>query len=84
MARPQIYAIPRRLLTTILLVFVSLLIGVGASMFYTNYVDRNSNQAWCDIINGLHDRYDALPVGSSPEAEQFARHIAILKDRYDC
>lgn len=84
MARAQIYAIPRKILTTFALVFVSLILAVGASMLYTDYVDRRSNQAWCDIIRGLHTRYQSLPKSSPPEAHEFARQIGILKDRYSC
>jgi hypothetical protein len=84
MARAQIYALPRSFLMTFATTFVALMLAVGASMLYTNYVDRNSNQAWCDIINSLDKRYQSLPTDAAPEAYEFAAQIRVLQQRYKC
>jgi hypothetical protein len=74
----------KQLLIAAISVFVSLAVTASVSIFYTNSVDRQSNQAWCDIINGLHTRYEKLPPNADPYAKQFAAQIVVLKQRYAC
>lgn len=80
----RIYATSRSLMLAIMFSYVGLFIVGGANLWYTNHVDRNSNQVWCDLINGLDARYSALPANASPDAIEFARQIAAIKKNYRC
>jgi hypothetical protein len=83
-SRVKIYSTPRQLIVAVILIFFALSTSITFSIVYTNRVDRESNQAWCDIINGLNDRYQKLEPNSDPNGLEFARQIAALKHRYGC
>lgn len=74
----------RQLLIAVVTVLLSVLAMVGINLVYTNYVDTNSNQVWCDIINGLDSRYSKLPQNADKDAKEFARQIADVKRKYHC
>lgn len=84
MSHPKIYALPKSFLKTALMCFIFFVIAIGASIGYTNYVDRKSNQAWCELINGLNTRYSNLPANAPQEARDFAIKIAHLKAKLEC
>lgn len=74
----------KQLLTAVVTVLVSIITIVGIGIVYTNYKTEQSNQAWCDIINGLDTRYRKLPPDADPDAKVFARQVATIKQKYDC
>lgn len=78
-----VYATPRQWVITALFVAFGVMAGFFANVLYTNHVDRQSNQAWCDIINQINTRYQALDK-PDPDAARFRDGIATLKAKYDC
>lgn len=82
--RRTIYATPRAFMLAWLVSFVCMLALTGAAMLYANSVDRKSNQAWCELIVSLDERYQALPADAPPEAAEFAAEIRALRGRLDC
>jgi len=60
----------------------SIIMGVVAIQ-YTNYVDRSSNQQWCDLVNVLDDAYRTSPP-QTPIGKQLAATMAELKKRFEC
>lgn len=81
--RPYVLISKRQLLGAVIALFVTLGLMIGVSILYTNYVDRQSNQAWCELFNGLDKRYQALQ-NPDPDAIEFRQQLARLKDKYDC
>lgn len=62
---------------------VSCLVVAGVSVQYANYVDRKSNQRWCQLLSTLDDtNTDQPPRG--PAGEQFARDISQLRTDFGC
>lgn len=80
----KIYATPKRWFKTGLMLFLGLAISIGTSFAYTRHVDNQSNQAWCDMFNGLNRRYQQLPPTADPDALEFAKYIADLRKKYKC
>lgn len=74
----------KQLLSAVVAVLICLGTIVGIGIVYTNYATQQSNQAWCDIINGLDQRYSQLPPNADPDAQVFARQVAAIKNKYDC
>lgn len=82
--RRFIYATPKRLYTAWAISFVCMLGLTGASIQYANYVDRKSNQNWCELIVDLDERYKRLPPDATPEAKEFAETINALRRNLEC
>ncbi len=83
-AKVKVYSTPRQLIIALLLIFFALSTSITFSIVYTNRIDRESNQAWCDIINGLDNRYQKLEPNADPDALEFARDLKDIKTKYDC
>lgn len=83
-SRRTIYSTPRAFIVAWLFSFVCMLGLTGAAMLYANAVDRRSNQAWCELIVSLDERYQALPADAPREAVEFAADIHALRGRLDC
>lgn len=83
MSTPKIYAAPRQWITTAIFVLVGMVLAYAANVLYTNRVDRESNQAWCDIINGLVKRNSVI---ERPDADtlEFRQQLANLQKKYEC
>ena len=60
-----------------------LFIGMLASFQYTNYVDRNSNQAWCGIIELFNDTYREAPPPSAA-GKKLEAEFKVLGAKYKC
>lgn len=80
----KVYATPKKWVKTALAICLGLAVGLGTSFAYTNYVDRKSNQVWCDVINPLVTRYQKLPPNSDPDAIRFLLAIEHVKSKYHC
>jgi hypothetical protein len=74
----------RQLAVAVFAVLLSVATMVAVNIVYTNYVDQQSNSAWCDIIDGLDQRYSKLPPSADSDAIIFGKQIAKLKKRYHC
>lgn len=83
-SRRAIYATPRAFIVAWFVSFVVMIALTGAAMQYANYVDRKSNRAWCELITGLDERYQALPADASPQAREFAAEVHQLRVELDC
>lgn len=64
--------------------FATMLLLTLGAVQYANYVDRKSNQYWCELIAGLDERYQNLPPEADAEAREFAVKIHNLKGKLDC
>lgn len=78
MASPMI-----RLWYAILSLVVACVVIAGVSVQYANYVDRKSNQRWCDLLSTLDDAYKSSPP-QSPAGEKVAADIARLRKDFGC
>lgn len=81
--KPKIYATSRQWVITLIAMFLGVLIAVSTNIFYTNRVDRESNQAWCDIINGLVKRNSAIERPDKDTLE-FRKQLGDLQSKYGC
>jgi hypothetical protein len=82
--KKRIYSTSRSWLIALVLSYVGVFIAGGVNLWYTNHVDRQSNQVWCSMINSLNERYSKLPPDANADAKQFATQIATIKRKYDC
>lgn len=82
MTRP-VYSTPKRLIRSILLMFIGMIVCFSASVLYTNNLDRESNRAWCDIFNSLAKRNAAI---ENPDAAtlEFRNQLQVLIRQYGC
>lgn len=80
----KVYATPRKFMIAWGISFLCMLGLTGAAIQYANHVDRQSNQAWCELIGGLDERYQALPPDADVEAKEFAAKIRSLRIKLDC
>lgn len=80
----KVYATPRKFMIAWGVSFACMLGLTGTAMFYANNIDRQSNQAWCELISGLDERYQALPPDADIEAKEFAAKIHSLRMKLDC
>lgn len=66
---------------------VSLLVGVvvlfSFSILYTNYVNRQSDQRWCDLMVSLDERYQDLKT-QDPSAIRLREQIRTLRSDLHC
>jgi hypothetical protein len=69
-----------RVLITGLLAFMLL---VSFNIWYTNYVQRQSDQRWCELIPSLDDRYQALNT-EDPEAIRFRGQVNRIRKSLPC
>lgn len=72
--------IPRRVFVT---VCICLVIGIMASFQYANYVDRRSNQKWCDLVGLFNDTYVANPP-TTDTGKKIAVKMRQIEDEFNC
>jgi hypothetical protein len=60
----------------------STVFGIGAIQ-YANYVDSQSNQQWCQLLNVLDSAYTSQPP-RTPTGKVVAMKIHELRSDFDC
>lgn len=80
----KIYSTPRRLIVAWVVSFLCMLGLTGGSMMYATYVDRRSNQNWCELIVSLDDGYKSLPPDAPARQRDFAERINRLRRSLEC
>jgi hypothetical protein len=55
----------------------------GLEIWYSNHVARESNRAWCSLIDTLDDTYRQQPP-TTPTGEQVAAEVHALRLRLGC
>lgn len=85
MTRPTIVIqiSPRQLWTAVVVLLLSVLMMVGVNILYTNFVDTQSNQVWCAVVNPLVARYKQLP-NPDADAKEFLQAMSQVKRKYEC
>lgn len=81
--RPVYVVVKRRAIATQITVWLVLFIGILASFQYSNYVDRRSNQDWCEIVTIFNDTYKEVPPPTDT-GKKFQRAFHTLGDKYKC
>lgn len=73
----------RRIIWTVLSVFLSIVVAIGALLQYVNYVNNKNDERWCQLLVTLDIAYAAnrptTPVGIS-----VANAIHILREELKC
>lgn len=74
----------KQLAVAVITVFMSVGGMVTVNIIYTNNVDRESNQALCEMFSSLNRRYQKLPPDAPQEAKEFAGQISRIVQKYKC
>lgn len=65
--------------------YLGIMIVVGVSIGYTNYVRDESNQQWCDLMTTLDRAYSSPDAAPTTElGKRVAAAIARLRDTFEC
>lgn len=75
--------VPRKLIFASFISYICMLIMTVSSIQWANYVDRRSNQRWCNIVKLIDDGNAANPPPTKRE-QDFAIEIRILRENFDC
>lgn len=62
---------------------VACFIVAAVSVQYANYVDRKSNQRWCELLSTLDEAYRATPPRTEP-GKKVAEDIVRLRQEFGC
>lgn len=62
---------------------VACVVIAGVSIQYANYVDRKSNQRWCQMLSQIDDSYKAKPP-TTDQGRRFADTIHQLRVDFGC
>lgn len=83
MTRPRIYSTSRDMVIAIVLIFVAMMVSIGASVLYTNRVDHESSHALCEILDSLAKR-NAEVVNPDQPTLEFRAQLDRLRTIYHC
>lgn len=75
--------LPRAYVYSLIMTYVSCVVIAVGAVLYANYVDRTSNQQWCDLVIPLDQAY----TSQTPATElgrRVARAISHIRDTFDC
>lgn len=72
--------IPRRVF---IVTFLVLVVGILAAFQYANYVDRRSNQKWCDLVGLFNDAYVANPPNTET-GKKIAIKMREIEQEFKC
>lgn len=61
-------------------VFLALIINI----FYVKHLNTQNDRRWCDLMVSLDRRYQAIPPGSNPQAQEFAQQVHSLRQELHC
>jgi hypothetical protein len=75
--------LPRKILYGLIVSYVSALAIAGMSIQYSNYVNTESNQRWCDLLVLLDDTYSATP-SQNETRKRVAAEIHRLRIDFEC
>lgn len=78
--------ISRGALYGLLIVYVCMVAVVVTGLLYTNWVSRENNRQWCDVLISIDDAYKG--VSNNPTATPAGKHIAEefhrLREKFEC
>lgn len=72
-----------RLWYAVIALVVSCLVIAGISVQYSNYVDRKSNQRWCELLATMDDAYKANPPRTDA-GQRMAAELRRLRVDFGC
>lgn len=75
---PVYLVVPRKMIVTWVVTNLLIFVLIFASFQYTNYTDRRSNKAWCDIIAVSDDGYRMEPP-TTPTGQLLARGFRAVR-----
>lgn len=65
---------PTPLLWSLLIAFISVLAVTFSGIVYTNYVAKQNNRQWCDVLITIDEAYEQ--VRNNPNTSPVGRNIA--------
>lgn len=68
---------------SIVVILVTVIAVAVGNILYTNWVDRRSNQLWCEILVGIDDLNTKRPP-QSEESKDFANKVHKLVIEFHC
>lgn len=66
----KLIVIKRKWIVAQVMFCISMMLLAGVSIQYANYVDRKSNQSWCELINFYTDYYNKTPPATELQKRQ--------------
>lgn len=73
----------RRIIYAVLAAYLSIVIGAGVTLWYANYINRDSNQRWCDLLSTLDSAYSSTPP-TTELGRRVAQSIDNLRRDFEC
>lgn len=70
-----------------LIMLVAFVAVASFNILYTNHINRQSDQTWCDLITSLDERNQRAAgtvAGSDPDAIKFRRQVHDIRERLSC
>jgi len=75
--------ISRGALYGLIATYVSSILMVAVAIWYANYVDRQSNRQWCELIVSIDDAYSGAPA-TNPSGKKVAEEFHRLRTQFAC
>lgn len=75
--------VPRKLMVAAVAAFLSMLIMTASSIQWANYIDRRSNQRWCELVVLFNTEYRENPP-TTVLGKQIAAAMLVLQDDFSC
>jgi hypothetical protein len=75
--------LPRAYVYSLIMTYVSCVVIAVGAVLYANYVDRNSNRQWCDLVVPLDQAYTSQ-VPTTELGRTVARAIHRIRDSFEC
>ena len=66
----KLVVIKRKWIVAQVMFCVSMMLLAGAAIQYAGYVDRKSNQSWCELIDFYNDYYKKNPPATELQRQQ--------------
>ncbi len=73
----KLIVIKRKWIIAQVMFCIAMMLLAGSSIQYANWVDRKSNESWCDLINFYTDYYNQNP----PATELQRRQADLMHDQ---
>ena len=79
----QYKVVSKKFVRTALMFFVSMMLIVGISLQFSYYIDKRSNQRWCDIVTLFNETYKQSPPPTET-GKKIAAAMLVLGRDFDC
>lgn len=81
--KPHYILVPRKAVIAVISIFICLMCGVIASFQYANYVDRSSNQRWCELVGLFNTSYKEIPPPTDL-GKKIAAAMLHIEEEFKC